>query len=498
MKKILSIIIPICLLVLLVGCKKTTTTTKPTGPQKQDLNEYWDNDQNGIYDFDEAGEIKLTYSTWQTHEDTIEQTIDYFMINEFMKRHPNVKVEIKYVSEDYDWDATMTQLAEVGDMPDVFLIRRLETFLQYNMLADISEQYNNDPDTEYIFQSLQNSGVYNGGRYAIPSFVYAEWWFVNNDILKTNGIEKPSYNWTWEQMESISSAVYNETTHTVGFSGYIPYWKVLPKVLSKNPDWASYGFDTKSNSFKFDDPAFESAITMLTEALSTNACTHPYNAETIAEYYGETVSESSLLSGYNIGFAGHSAIWTSPSWYAKDHFKNMSFDFDVYPAPGGTIGGNTDIIGLSSTLAGQKKMAAYQLAKWLSYSEEGLIRRFDLYDEFGDVLYVSSDNYPYPVADYLTNAKGENLIWDNLPYTKCPGMTSPQMISALKNGAFVLNKEVPGWDDVDEAVNPYLYEIANGENTFAAVKETIISESARVYAEFNDNLKARIDEFKNQ
>jgi len=494
MKKFIISTLSVLVLCLLVGCGETTvkpTETPTTNTNTEPLDEFWDADQNGIADWTEK-EITLTYATWQTHEDTMAETIDAMMINEFEKLYPNINIDMVFVSESDGWQTALQALAETGSLPDVFLVNRLESTIAYNMLADITEYYNHDSDTEYIFESLQQSGVYNGVRYAVPSFVYANWWFVNLDILSANGIEAPGYDWTWEQMEAIASACYDETTHTVGQSGYTEYWKTLPKAISKVSSWASYTFDTETETFNFGSTAFETAITMMGNALNTNACTSPYSVDDILEYYGETVTEYALLNGYNIGFNGHSAIWASPSWTAKDYFSSMTFNWDVYPAPGGTIGGNTDIMGVSSTCA--NKAAAYQFLKWMSYSEEGLKTRYDIYDKYGDILYIAADNYPYPVADYLTNTEGVNEIWDNLPYTLVAGMTSSEMISALKNGAFVLNKEIPGWDTVDQTVNPYLYEVANGTQQFAAVKATIVSESDRVFKEFNDALKAKIQE----
>ena len=71
-----------------------------------------------------------------------------------------------------------------------------------------------------------------------------------------------------------------------------------------------------------------------------------------------------------------------------------------------------------------------------------------------------------------------------------------RMINALKNGAFNLNKETPGWDAVDRAVNPYFYQITTGDNTFESVKDTIVADAAKAFKDFNDELKAKIAEIQ--
>ena len=495
MKRIISLILIVVSSLFLVACNKKT--------EAGHIDEFWDADQNGIPDWQEE-EIELTFATWQYKDPSSnpdQTTIDTLLLDQFMAKYPNIHVTMQFVAEmEGPWNEQIQALAETGGLPDVMLVQRLELTLPANALADITDYYNHDSDTQYIFESLQNNGVYDGVRYALPTFVYPEWWFVNLDLLKMAGIAKPGYDWTWDQMENYAKAVYNETTHVVGQSGYVHYWHTLPKVLSTESSWASSTFDTKNSSWNFESPYFESAMNRMSEALSSHAASAPYSSEQIAEYFGKTVEDWKIQNGYNIGFDGYAGIWARPSWAAKEYFSNMKFNWDVYPAPGivkngeviQTIGGNTDLIAVSSTCA--HKAAAYQLLKWMSYSEEGIITRYNDYKDYSSSLSIVANNYPYPIADYGIDANGVNQIWDNLPYDKVPGMTSKEMINALKNGAFNLNKETPGWDAVDRAVNPYFYQITTGDATFESVKETIVAESIRTFAEFNENLKRQIAE----
>ncbi|HQC31002.1 MAG TPA: hypothetical protein PLP51_04600, partial [Acholeplasmataceae bacterium] len=120
------------------------------------------------------------------------------------------------------------------------------------------------------------------------------------------------------------------------------------------------------------------------------------------------------------------------------------------------------------------KEAAYQLLKWMSFSEEGVIRRFELYEEYKDELFISGNNYPYPIVDYGIDGKGNNKIWDNIPYgSTAPGLVSPQFMESLRNAATQANKEVIGWDAVDQAVNPYFGRILMGEADFVSQMEAI-------------------------
>ncbi len=479
MKKTLILLLLGLVLTLSSCAKETTVTTaeptiSKTTKEKTENDMFWDQDDNGIPDWQEE-EITLTYATWQYNDDT-QTTIDTLMLEAFEQKYPNIHVEMKIVGEDYEWDANMQALAEVGDLPDVFLIYRLETALPYGLLANITEYYNHDDDTAYIFNSVKNAGTYKDVRYAVPTFIYPSYWFVNLDILKNNNIDAPSYDWTWDQMEAIAEACYNESTHTVGQYGVSSYWRELPKILSGESSWSAFTYD--GEKFNFDSPYFEASFEKLTQALNNHAATPTYGEETLTNYYGDPT--------FDPRYDGYSAVWCSPAWEAKNHFDTMGFDWDVYPAPGGSTGGNIDIAGVSSTCA--HKAAAYQLLKWMSFSESGLITRYSLYEDYGDILFKSANNYPYPVVDYGINKYGVNEVWDNIPYNNVPGMTSPQMINSLKNAALWGNKEVVGWDATDAAINTYFAQIYFGEDTFANLKETIIDLGNAALIEFREAL----------
>ena len=114
--------------------------------------------------------------------------------------------------------------------------------------------YENDPDTDYLFDSVKNLGVYNEKRYAIPTFIYPRVWIVNLDILDAAGVTAPSYDWTYQQMEAIAQATTNENYHIIGtyYTGF--YSRELPKVLKIESamtqeeltianSWQGLGFD---------------------------------------------------------------------------------------------------------------------------------------------------------------------------------------------------------------------------------------------------------------
>lgn len=463
------------------GGTDTTSATTGEGTTAATTTEalvptFWDADANGIEDWTEE-EITLTYSTWQhTSADIV--TIESLMINAFMELYPNITVEIQMMgASSEEWDSNFIAASEAGTLPDVFLINRLASFLPYNILADITEYYDNDFDTQYIFDSVQDLGSYNDVRYAVPTFVYPMLWIVNLDILEAAGVAAPGYNWTYQQMEAIAAATTNENNHIIGEYGVNFYTRELPKVLkieaATTPEelaiaksWQSYAFD--GTTFNFDDPVYLSAMNRLTDAVNAGYVLNEVGPETLEEWY--------LDAGFEPTYNGKVAMWQEASWSVKNHFDQMLFNWDVYPGPNGVTGGNTDIAGISSTC--EHKAAAYQLLKWMSYSQEGLLKRYQLFEDYSDQVYISANNYGYPIVDYGINGQGNNLIWETIPYgITAPGFVSPEFIEALKNGAFIVNKETVGWDEAQSAWFQYLYQTAVGETTYAAIRDTLQTEA---------------------
>lgn len=473
----------------------TSLTTEPTtqGTTLPPVPTFWDEDANGIEDWTEE-EITLTYSTWQhTSADIV--TIESLMINAFMEKYPNITVEIQMMgASSEEWDANFIAASESGTVPDVFLINRIASFLPYNILADITEYYENDPDTDYIFESVEGLGIYNETRYAIPTFIYPTVWIVNLDILEAAGVAAPGYDWTYQQMEAIAQATTNENYHIIGMYGTSFYNRELPKVLKIEAaataeelayanSWQSYSFD--GEQFNFADEVFLSAMNRMTDGLNAGFIVNELGPETLEEWY----LDPSFQPTYN----GKVALWREASWSVKTHFDEMLFNWDVYPGPNGVTGGNTDIGGVSSTC--EHKAAAYQLLKWMSFSKEGLLTRYQLFEDYSDQVFNSANNYGYPIVDYGIDGQGVNAIWETIPYgITAPGFVSPEFIESLKNGAFWINKETVGWDEADSVAYPYLYQTMTGETTYAAIKDTLQLEANRAMTQAREILDALIDD----
>ena len=452
-KRFLLLIMIVCSIFMVVSC----------GEKTGEVDGFWDKDGDGIADWQQE-EITLTYASWQ-HNDPEAITIESLMVEAFTEKYPNITVEMEILGvQDNEWDPTLISLQEADDLPDVFLVNRLENLLPNLVTADITEYWDNDPDTAKILDSVRDLGLVDGKRYIVPTYFYPQFWIVNLSLLKSKNITVPSYDWTWEDMENIAKEVTDINNHVFGVYGTAQYFYEYPKVIDAETHPYAYGYN--GESFDYSSEAYLQAMTALETALNEQYVINSLSADECKEFYRDENADPRYI--------GKVGIWRQAAWEVKNQMPNFQFEFDVYPAPSGVGMGNTDIAGISSLT--EHPEAAYQLLKWMSYSEEGLIRRYELYEEYEEELYISGNNYPYPIVDYGMDKTGVNKIWDSIPYgTTAPGLVSPQFIEAIRGAATQANKEVIGWDAVDQAVGPYFSQILMGESDFWTLRETIQS-----------------------
>ena len=298
----------------------------------------------------------------------------------------------------------------------------------------------------------------------------------------------PTYSWTWEEMEAIAKQVASSssTTHNIGVFGTAQYYYEYPKVLENrtNPDnsWYAFGFD--GQQFNFNSASFTSAMNNLETAVKAG---YVVDLEKVGdaekkEWYGD--------SSIDPRFGGYVGVWRQMSWEFKNNMDSINFDYDIYPAPDGVGMANTDIAGVYAL--SEHKQAAYQLLKWMSYSEEGVKTRYQLYEDYSEDVEISGNNFPFPIVDYGYDANGINQIWDNIPYGKgadgIPGLASPEFIESLRNAAIQANKEVIGWDAATTRVEyEYLKEVAYGNKSYEAMKSVVQDAAMKA---FNDAREA--------
>lgn len=137
-------------------------------------------------------------------------------IGRFEARHPNVKVTYTSGIDKADYSEWCAKRMLQGELPDVFMISDTD-FNQYcslGILQELDSYMENDADfeKEKMFSTALEIGQgMEGTQYALPYEVVPTLLFVNRTLLRQEGIDMPSKDWSWEEFFEICRKVTKDT-----------------------------------------------------------------------------------------------------------------------------------------------------------------------------------------------------------------------------------------------------------------------------------------------
>lgn len=127
------------------------------------------------------------------------------IVAEFMKANPGIKVVSEPVSWNDYWDKLSVQVAG-GNAPD-FIGMHPQYAADYigRGMVEPLDQYIADGiiTTDGWAQGTINTGVIDGVNYMIPMGVTFTSVFVNEGLFSELGVEKPTFDWTYDDMKAI-------------------------------------------------------------------------------------------------------------------------------------------------------------------------------------------------------------------------------------------------------------------------------------------------------
>ena len=123
--------------------------------------------------------IQLTYADWGDKE------FNQKMIDAFMEENENIIVNIVDIGgSGAEFTGNLIDSAQLGILPDVFAIDNVPTIVSANLALDVEEYWRNDPDAQLVYEAIAETAVYNGKRYAVPSYQFLKGIFVNLSIME--------------------------------------------------------------------------------------------------------------------------------------------------------------------------------------------------------------------------------------------------------------------------------------------------------------------------
>ncbi|MFW6257015.1 MAG: ABC transporter substrate-binding protein [Bacillota bacterium] len=363
-------------------------------------------------------EVELKYASWEEPE------VEEKMVEKFMEAHPEIKVEIDD-SIDWPWNETLSSAASAGELPDVFWVFELPISVQNEWLMDISSLWEEDPETDKVYEDIADTAVYKGKRFAAPSFQHPMGVFLNKTLFEENNQPLPDYDWTLDDMYEMSILLSNPAEDIYGLQGtnFHEHW---PAINNHDLGWNAYD----GEKFRFTSSDWTDAYSKGRELRELDVDAAELSSEELEEIFGDEEA--------NPFVEGNVAMNIDYSW-ALPEISEMDEEIAFYPYPQGEDGRNTyvvnDYIGLSSETEHPEE--AYELMKFMTFGEEGMEARYDIYKEQG------TDLSQWPVANH-------EKIWEKIENEfNVDGID--EVADSLDEKTFVdLYKWVPGINNFHE------------------------------------------------
>jgi multiple sugar transport system substrate-binding protein len=375
-----------------------------------------DMDNNGTPDWEEVDlDLTMGFSYYGIDDDN---NAVWKNVLKFMEQYPNIHVtrDPLFAGGWEGGDDGLLILQEAaaaeGTLPDIFFNPKGAETYDKGMTLDLTPYIETDQEATFITpNALSGMRTYDNLEiWGIPWQGVGPITAVNTTLLDQLGIEKPSYDWTYDEYEALRDQVkvINANGQCV-FPGVIDFSYFGANYFDSVPN-GYRGYNTVTQRFDFAD-ATNYGAWMEKVALEAKNGYHFYDMTVIAP-------EQLALKCPDITDSwtdGREAIHTIYLWEfnaAIDRMVNKGFDVDIYPYPIAPEGGTTatytyhDYYSINRALEADrvKAEAAFELVKWLTYGLDGLTSRWSLIDELNvlDENGVSPFvNGTYYLMDYI-------------------------------------------------------------------------------------------------
>lgn len=366
-----------------------------------------------------SNRIQLSYADWGDPE------TNQKLIDAFEDAHPNIDVELRtdIAGSGAEFTGNLILAASVDLLPDVFATDNVPTIISSGLALDVQEYWENDEDAKLVYEYIAETGIYNGKRFAIPSFQFLKGILINLDIFERANLTTvegkyridedgyPVKNWTFMEMIEIAKAIktpsFSDPDNTVvgldTWYGSPDFQQVWPTMNDE-----SVMYDTfDGEKFNYNSPDWISAM-------QEKVSFHQLVDGTTTRFTAEDLEAYSHINGYLIQ-TGYAAMDIEGSWQfwvikeAKENGMNLGF----WPYPQGTEGLFPPVILDYQAVSSQTKHPeeAFLLAKWMTFGREGWENRLHILEEQReeDIELGKEPGFldRFPIADYPE-------IWDRV------------------------------------------------------------------------------------
>lgn len=421
----------------------------------------------------------------------------------FSDLHPEIQLDIRISAGNGGQTPTeLSKLAAGKNLPDVTMgVENFGYILSQGMAYPLDKLFAADADKDNALQAGIHNYTYNGHLYALPYRVQFNGMLVNMDLFDTKNLDTPEYDWTIEEFMSLAKAVTDSQYSGINIVSASDKTHALQTKLMggmMDAPYQMYGYNMDTHEFDFTGGAWVQAQEYIKELRSVPGLVADELKEAdkrnngIPDAYDNKFggSADALASG-KVLFGNHNTWETY--WMAK----KFNFNWDIYPVPHAEnvserIQTHIDYVFMTSAVTEEKAAAAYEVVKFLSYSEEGCLARLKYVSENPETeaLYTPASSDPEVLAAYGDS----QIIPDGMKYMLNTISENPEKIFIAD-----ANKLIPNfWNDVNDYLSQTEEQINNGSDAHALAQDLQNKVNAAVsdtWATFETKLANHLEKF---
>jgi multiple sugar transport system substrate-binding protein len=401
------------------------------------------------------------------------------MIDAFMEKYPHINVTLRtdILGAGAEFTGNLVTAAQAGLLPDVFATDNVPTVINAGLTLDVAEYWDADPDTQLVYDNAAFTGVYNGKRYAVPSFQFLKGIMINLSIFENANLTTvagkyrtdvngyPTKDWTFSEFIEIAKAIKNFDLQNpeniiLGFDtwyGSPDFQQVWPMMNNANVQYDTWD----GEQFNYTSADWIAAMQKKVEIHQlVDGTTTRLPASVFDENGVLTIPE---LGGYHIQ-TGRGAMDIEGSWQfwvINDVEENLGQKIGFWPYPSGSEGLFPPTILDYQAVSAQTAhpAEAYLLAKWMTFGREGWEARLDILEARREEAIANGETPQFldrfPIADYPG-------VWDRVANLVDGIEGIEYTLDRISQAKPDLDKWLPGYKDfwawVNDPENPYNWE----------------------------------------
>ncbi len=192
---------------------------------------------------------------WQFSIDEAQSTD---IINQFEKRHPNIKIHMQQLSWDYGHDKIVTGLI-AGNAPDIFEIGSTwgPQFSQSGVVYEITDWVREFQNEYLMWEPLTHAGKI----YGMPWLLGTRFIFYNKALFEKAGLDPERPPKTWDDLIAYAEKIDRLSPEIYGYGisvaeDYSPWQTFIPYLWNNggdilSADWRRSVFDSKASREAF-------------------------------------------------------------------------------------------------------------------------------------------------------------------------------------------------------------------------------------------------------